>query len=123
MSDIVERLRSGEPCCEASGNNCCKIKEARSGCLCAEAADTITALMEEVERLQAYIANDADWKFSAKRRLQLFREQRQANARLREALNKADRWLALDAPNLARDVIRAALSTPPATQEKCDDQG
>jgi hypothetical protein len=36
----------------------------------AEAAET------RVAELEAVIANDADWKFSAKRRLQLFREQR-----------------------------------------------
>lgn len=42
-----------------------------------EAATAITSLRAEVERLRAHIENDADWKFSAKRRLQLFREQRQ----------------------------------------------
>jgi hypothetical protein len=48
---------------------------------------------DEIVRLRAIISNDADWKFSAKRRLELFREQRKrANAaeaerdRLRYAL-------------------------------------
>jgi len=53
--DIVERLRNGEPCKEASGDNHCKVMDARSGCLCAIAADTITALTAENERLQSII--------------------------------------------------------------------
>jgi len=51
-----------------------------------EAADTITVLRKEVERLRAFIDNDADWKFSAKRRLQILRELRAENVRQREAL-------------------------------------
>lgn len=50
MSDIVERLRVGEPC--AGGPDECCDKKASSGCLCAEAADTITRLTAEVERLK-----------------------------------------------------------------------
>jgi hypothetical protein len=42
MTDIIERLRAGEPCCADP----CRVLEARSGCLCATAAD-------EIERLRA----------------------------------------------------------------------
>ncbi len=51
-SDIVERLRQGEPCTDASGNNACRVKDAASGCTCAVAADTITTLRAEVETLR-----------------------------------------------------------------------
>ena len=53
MSDIVERLRAGEPC-EEEGGCACQVEKrnAASGCLCAVAADTITALRAEVERLR-----------------------------------------------------------------------
>lgn len=40
---LVERLREGLPCEEGM---VCRVKEARSGCRCAEAAD-------EIERLRA----------------------------------------------------------------------
>lgn len=52
MTDIVERLRAGEPCVECCGDHCA-VMEVRSGCLCAIAADTITALRAENERLRA----------------------------------------------------------------------
>lgn len=51
MSDIVERLRVGEACKENGG--VCAVMDARSGCLCAIAADTITALRAENEKLRA----------------------------------------------------------------------
>ena len=41
MSDIVERLQSGDETC---GVNKCRVMEAKSGCLCAEAAAEITRL-------------------------------------------------------------------------------
>lgn len=44
MSDLVKRLRVGEPCAEASADNTCKVKNAESGCLCAIAADRIEQL-------------------------------------------------------------------------------
>ncbi len=40
--DIVQRLRDAEPCIE----DICKMRDARSGCCCASAAD-------EIERLRA----------------------------------------------------------------------
>jgi hypothetical protein len=54
-TDIEERMRNGEPCKEASGDNHCKVMDARSGCLCAIAADTITALRAEIERLNTLV--------------------------------------------------------------------
>ena len=53
MSDIVERLRAGEPC-EEEGGCACQVEKrnAASGCLCAVAADTITTLRAENERLR-----------------------------------------------------------------------
>lgn len=47
MMDIVELMRAGRVC-----DDKCRVMEARSGCLCAEAADTITALRAENERLK-----------------------------------------------------------------------
>ena len=43
MSDLVERFRRGEPCDDRK----CRVMEAASGCMCAEAADEI----ERLERL------------------------------------------------------------------------
>jgi len=51
--DLVTRLRAGYPCKEAAADGCCKVMDARSGCLCAEAAAEITRLRAEVERLRA----------------------------------------------------------------------
>jgi hypothetical protein len=54
MSDIVKRLLKGEPCIEAAGcdgGGPCKVMNASSGCACAEAADEITRLRAENERL------------------------------------------------------------------------
>jgi hypothetical protein len=59
MSDIVERLRKGGPCIEAAGcdgGGPCKVMNASSGCACAEAADTITFLRAELEKMRADIA-------------------------------------------------------------------
>jgi len=49
--DIVTRLRAGYPCKEAAADGCCKVMDARSGCICAEAADELARLTAEVERL------------------------------------------------------------------------
>jgi hypothetical protein len=46
MTDIVERLRRGTPCIGSEGP--CEVRDTRSGCECAEAAD-------EIERLRAFI--------------------------------------------------------------------
>lgn len=51
MSDIVERLRNGEPCRATSGVRC-RFMDARYGCLCAIAADEITRLTAENEKLR-----------------------------------------------------------------------
>jgi hypothetical protein len=52
MSDIVERLNRGEGCLEEGGQTCISMN-AVSGCLCAIAADEITRLTAENERLRA----------------------------------------------------------------------
>jgi hypothetical protein len=44
MTDIVERLRQGDMCQGSS----CRIKEAASGCVCAEAANEIERLRKEL---------------------------------------------------------------------------
>jgi methylphosphotriester-DNA--protein-cysteine methyltransferase len=44
MTDIVQRLRSGEVCI----NNPCRMMDARSGCTCAEAADAIERLRDDL---------------------------------------------------------------------------
>lgn len=58
VQELLKRLRSGEPCLEASGNNdCndCKMKDAASGCLCAMAADEIEALTAIMAKQQVII--------------------------------------------------------------------
>ena len=62
MSDIVERLRAGEPC-EEEGGCACQVEKrnAASGCLCAVAADTITALRAENERLREFVLFVDKW--------------------------------------------------------------
>lgn len=53
MSEIVERLRKGEACKENGG--VCALMDARSGCLCATAADEIAriaALEARVKELE-----------------------------------------------------------------------
>ena len=81
------------------------ILAATGQCMCCNAAldaEKARADAAEAERdaLKSHIENDADWKFSAKRRLQLFREQRTradaAEAALktaREALTEASQML------------------------------
>ena len=68
MTDIVERLRSGDVC-DQSDSTRCKVMNAKSGCDCAEAADTITALRDELNRwltgeeiraMQAEVAKERD---------------------------------------------------------------
>jgi hypothetical protein len=51
MSEIVERLRYGEPCIESCGDRC-KVRDTRSGCTCAEAADEITRLEARVKEME-----------------------------------------------------------------------
>lgn len=48
MTDIVERLRIGRETC---GVDMCRIREAKSGCTCAEAADEIERLRVAMSRL------------------------------------------------------------------------
>jgi ferredoxin len=50
MSDIVERLNRGEGCLEEGGKTCISM-DAVNGCLCAIAADEITRLTAENEKL------------------------------------------------------------------------
>lgn len=52
--DIVARLRDAEPC--ADGHPC-KAKEAASGCCCAEAADEIERLREQVRHAEHNLTN------------------------------------------------------------------
>lgn len=48
MTDIVERLRAGEPCTDAGGKAAdCSSKTIAGGCTCAEAADEIGRLRAE----------------------------------------------------------------------------
>lgn len=70
-ADVVERLRSGNEC-----HDPCKVREARSGCLCAEAAD-------EIERLRAQPRglDPATVEACAER-----------EARMREALKAWEKW-------------------------------
>lgn len=58
-SDLIARLRNGEPCIEF--NDCCEVMDARSGCTCAEAADELARLTAENERLLVEGAALASW--------------------------------------------------------------
>ena len=51
MSDLVERLRAGEACSEISAEYACAVKNAASGCQCAEAADEIERQVQWVKEL------------------------------------------------------------------------
>lgn len=51
MSDLVERLRAGIENC----GDRCKVREAKSGCECAEAADEIERLRAEVISLRTQL--------------------------------------------------------------------
>ena len=52
MRDIVERLRIGRETC---GVDMCRIREAKSGCTCAEAADEIERLREALQGAKTII--------------------------------------------------------------------
>lgn len=52
MSDLVERLRRGEPCREGCGAPC-RTMDAASGCICAEAADRIEQLEATLDTVRA----------------------------------------------------------------------
>ena len=53
MDDLVKRLRSGGETC---GIDACKVRDAKSGCLCAIAADRIEALEAMLMRDQFAMA-------------------------------------------------------------------
>ena len=53
MTDIVERLRNGHDTCDF---NKCRVREAKSGCTCAEAADEIERLREACKNVSSYIS-------------------------------------------------------------------
>lgn len=44
MSKLVDRFRAGGPCEDGKDLTVCKVRDAASGCICAEAADTIEDL-------------------------------------------------------------------------------
>lgn len=59
MTDIVERLRIGRETC---GVDMCRIREAKSGCTCAEAADEIERLRTENQELKLqYLSDQGQW--------------------------------------------------------------
>ena len=114
MSDIVERLRNGEPCRATSGVRC-RFMDARYGCLCAIAADEITRLTAEVEQ------NTID-----------FEEYRRDVERLRAALRECEAELNAyyrmeypgDHPHSQKKLAQAMASNPAtvALKENSDDQ-
>lgn len=64
MSDIVERLRRGEPCREGCGAPC-KVMDAASGCACAEAADHIEKLEAALRGIKWRSADKDNMEFAA----------------------------------------------------------
>ncbi len=44
MSDVIAKLRYGDPCWDAAGGGACRVRDAASGCLCAIAANEIESL-------------------------------------------------------------------------------
>jgi len=109
MSDIVERLRNGGETC---GLDRCRVREAKSGCTCAEAADTITTLRAENERLrdevQTWIvhANNAIWSDS---------EECKLLTRINAAL--------LEAPTVDVDVVVPERDYSAMTPKDCYEAG
>jgi len=80
--DLITRMRNGEPCMDPSDVRC-RVRDARSGCLCAEAAAEIARLTAEVERLRAELRTAADMNTVYEGRLQ---EKETEVERLRAAL-------------------------------------
>jgi phage shock protein A len=119
MSDILTKIRCTVPC---------QVQDAKSGCHCAEARDTITALRAEVERLRSCLAKQPNTYMIAYengRNRQLARaacelqdklEQRDAeNERLRAALERIEKQPPDTAGNWEmRKLARAALEEKPA---------
>jgi len=83
--DLVERLRAGYPCKEAAADGCCKVMDARSGCICAEAADELSRLTAEVARLSAENTRLGGWDVAYDDRIQLVKENERLRAELRTA--------------------------------------
>ena len=54
MSDLVQRLREWEPC---RANGVCRVHDARSGCICAEAADRIEGLEAWIAEIRSILKN------------------------------------------------------------------
>lgn len=95
MSDIVERLKRGESCLKGSGQTCISMN-AVNGCLCAIAADEITRLAAEVERLRSLTVVQES----------LIRKSEAANEKLRAALYDC---LETTAKHHAEDQARAQI--------------
>lgn len=52
MTDIVEKLLNGFPCLEGTSDHTCRVRDAKSGCLCATAADEIEKLRAALWRVR-----------------------------------------------------------------------
>jgi FtsZ-binding cell division protein ZapB len=86
MSDILTKIRCTVPC---------QVQDAKSGCHCAEARDTITALRAEVETLTQALREEQAGIVSQQRESDALRAE---NERLKAALHE-----------YRRTFIRAAL--------------
>ena len=49
--DLVVRLRSGAICYDIM-STCCRVRDVKSGCVCAEIADEIERLRDKVQALE-----------------------------------------------------------------------
>ena len=63
-AELAARLRLGEPCAADP----CRVMEARSGCLCAEAAAEIERLQAQMERM---IVEVSRWSIAASEEMEM----------------------------------------------------
>lgn len=106
MTDIVERLRGGEPCWDAMGGGACRVRNAASGCACAMAADEITRLRDGMQAMANAMAEQV-------RTVRVLRAQ---NAELAQALREIEGMSCVT----CSDIAWVAVSGPYATITKAE---
>lgn len=116
MSDIVERLNRGEGCLEEGGQTCISMN-AESRCLCAIAADTITRLTAEVERLKKeIIGRQAHDRMQVREIKHLTAEVERKDAGLRECEAELNAYYRMtypgDHPHSQKELAQAMASNP-----------
>ena len=102
MTDIVDRLRAGEPCSEAGDR--CKVMNGPSGCLCAIAADEIARLNTALAASEGREKQLAEGASNTQRALIKGHHEDMATAR-NDALDEAALWHEYEIMNLRQQMI------------------